>query len=71
MMLFLLKKCSSLQCDSPSKPGSNSGSEVNKTWADGKPVHGTDGKAPKIKVLMANAESRFGPREKEDYQPVQ
>ena len=55
-MLFLLEKCSSLRCDSPSTPGSKFGVEMHKTWADGKPLHGTDGKAPKIKVPMANAE---------------
>ena len=62
MMHFLVEKCSSLQYDSPSTFGSNFGVEMNKTWADGKPLRGTDGKAPKIKVPVANAESRLGPR---------
>ena len=66
-MPFLLEKCSSLRCDSPSTPGSNFGVEMHKTWADGKPLHGTDGKAPKIKVPMENAESRLGPRKKKRF----
>ena len=58
-MLFLLEKCSSLRNYSPSTLGSNFSVEMHKTWADRKPLHGTDGKAPKIKVPMANAESRL------------
>ena len=42
MMVFLLEKCSGLQYDSPSTPGSNFDGEINKTWADEKPVHGAD-----------------------------
>ena len=44
---------------------------MNKTWADGKPLRGTDRKAPKIKVPVANAESRLGPRITGQYSTVE